>query len=1505
MALKGTLVYNKVNQSNLEQDVALTVYGMDTIAKLNLYMVYEGNDYNRDMDKWRLFDSVYDKNYENLEFNAENVGDEWRRLDISQAGKFTSNLQNKKFGAVVAATVRYVMTHGKNANTSKDVIDGYVIQGKDYNTVSESITYDEEGTEIGRFTKEYGILTKLAIHTPLMSLEMEEDTSTNNINDYLKLDGTKMFAPLKVKDKYGRITSKTPVKTNSYKLVGAFLGFPFKVQAVDDEDSTVVGMYQTMDEVIEAHPDKNFAWIKDRLYRIVSDDDLQEVMQGYYDYDGVIAIDTETTGLNINFKSRTEEADKLVGICLSKKEGTGDFIPLNMKHFPNVCGGDHWFFMEHYMKKFLESHKFVTHNLSFDWKVFYIYGINLNAVFDTMLAYSCTERYKHRNFEVGLKDLTRNIFGRDMIELSDFVYGMDWSKSGVKFWDLSYEQCRQYAPTDADSTLCLYNFVIATKLIERFEAQAIFEIELKYAKVIGYSEFWGYHINVDELPHLVNEVDNSLKHYKQEMLKIAGYEFNPDSPVQLGAVMYDELKMPKLHDARKTDKTTLKELSEINNLPHADFLTLLTEYRKSAGTYKNFIKRKDEFISEDGYIFPHVYSFGTDTGRCSIKEPNYQSYNDIIKKRVTPRRGFKMFDCDFSQIEYRVLCSIAQEENLKKSFSDPDMDYHTYQAARMFDVPYGAVTGAMRKQAKGFNFGLPYGMGDKSLGLRIFGQATKENTAKAAKLRIKYFVGQENIKKWFEVTRDNAIADGYSRTLFGRSRYYFKEIFDEAKIRRQAGNHVIQGCIDGNTRIQTKEFGIVKIKDVVGSNLNVWDGTQWTRGDITYSGKKRKCIVRFSGGMTMICSPIHKFLVRSAKGNDRFVECKDLLATSKHRTGHRVVVNPNYVPSDYVYNSKFAYKYKVSTHNAHNVFVEDISDRFGAGVVLGRLASDGTYSVRESGGSYITQIVAEHEYNIIPILSAYMQKLGIITRDRGIRPERTQGVSEISIFSKSLASEVSELDIKHQVHDNIFMDTEVLRGFLRGFFDGDGGVQGKTISLTFGVQYNFEPMCCDLQKALLFFGVRSRFRYYSGDRYVLQIKTNDNARFLDLIGFVNKDKQEKARELKCNCDEHIFGKCLLVESVEITDDYIDMYDVCNTERGYYVADGVITHNTAADIYKMACNRFFDMIVAKGWLDKVLMDAFIHDEILGEVSDEINPFEFVEAWRTAFEVPIEGFCKLYAGFGMGNSWYEAKKQDLTPPFIEEIITSPLRANWNKTSDEFIAWIYEARYDYELRRVIDYFNMPSSQGEIIKPIIEAYMREKLNDCPEKHIVNVMGEAEKYKVMKGGKFKEWKLDLQDAISVFCDWMNEYKGPGTLDRSKINILAATDAAVKAPEQQTTFNIENTNMSDMEFNIRMTKERGYHIDMTDCACYLDISLLEQAGKVDEFISKFCIKQELSEGTEETADIAIALPKVVLLDIGADGKCNSYNTVFCIKSSMFMALQPYMYGLMQLTGRVM
>lgn len=1127
MALKGTLLYKKSNCGcndpgvALSDDVKLTVYGYDSIAKLALHFCYEGNDYMKELDMLKFFDTVYDKALTTCEFSQENIGDRWRRIDISQGDKLATNFQNRKAATIIAASYRYAMTHSVRRGSEQ-----LELGDKKFSNSFVYDSYDADGNVIATFARTNGVLTSLYIKTPLIELDMEEDTEKNSDvvdanGQYIRPDGNQMFAKFQVKDKYQNILSRTPIKNIAFKYTSDILGFPFIIAEKADEGDVIVGMYSTMEEVIDAHPDKNFAWIKNRKYRIVTDEDLQETLQGYYDYDGIIAVDTETSGLDINFKSRTGEGDQLVGICLSKEEGTGDFIPLKMKHIKNVCEGNDWFFMTRYMKKFLETHRFVTHNLSFDWKVFYIYGIDLNAVFDTMLAYSCTERYKYINFPTGLKELTKNIFDRDMIELSDFVYGMDWSKSGVKFWDLTYEQCRQYAPTDADSTLCLYNHVVGSKLVESFGAERILEIELKFAKVIGYSEFWGYHLAIDELPKLVEDIENGMKTSKEAMIAIAGEEFNPDSPKQLGHVMYDILKMPDLHKDRSTNKTTLKELSEIDNLPHSEFIQHLMDYRRDSGVYKSFIKRKNEFISEDGYIFPHVYSFGTDTGRCSIKEPNYQSYNDVVKKRVIPRGGFKMFDCDFSQIEYRVLCSMASEENLKQAFLDPDMDYHTYQAARMFDVPYGAVTSNLRKQAKGINFGLPYGMGDRSLGLRIFGQATKENTTKAAKLRARYFEGQENIEQWFQVTRDNAVANGYSRTIFGRSRFYFTEVFSEAKIRRQAGNHAIQG-------------------------------------------------------------------------------------------------------------------------------------------------------------------------------------------------------------------------------------------------------------------------------------------------------------------------------------------------------------------------------SAADIYKIACNRLFDAIVQKGWLDKVLLNAFIHDEVLGEVSDSINPFEFIEVWRAAFEVPIEGFCKLYAGFGFGRSWYEAKKQDLTPPFIEEIVNSPERDTWNKSSDEFVEWIYANRYDYELRRIIDYFNDTSVQGEVIKPIIEAYLREKLNDCPEEIVAKAMNaeDVTPFKKMKGGKFKEWDLKLNDAITVFCCWMNETRQEGILDRSKINILSATDIDLAKPKVEHVFDINKTNMTDIEFIKEYVNNMGYYVDYEGKAAYIRVALLQAHNKVDEFISKFCISLEEDELEDNT------LPNIILVDNGT-----FYPSKFYLRSSMFMVLQGYMLNL--------
>ena len=133
----------------------------------------------------------------------------------------------------------------------------------------------------------------------------------------------------------------------------------------------------------------------------------------------------------------------------------------------------------------------------------------------------------------------------------------------------------------------------------------------------------------------------------------------------------------------------------------------------------------------------------------------------------------------------------------------------------------------------------------------------------------------------------------------------------------------------------------------------------------------------------------------------------------------------------------------------------------------------------------------------------------------------------------------------------------------------------------------YHTLCKNVQKALLMHGIKS---------------TVSNSSIV--VNGVDVERLKKLVKLPaCSLDDYAGG--VEIESVEITDEYIDMYDVCNTDNGFYMADGVITHNTAADIYKMGVVSMFDMICRNGWLGKVLINAFVHDEILIEIHNSIN------------------------------------------------------------------------------------------------------------------------------------------------------------------------------------------------------------------------------------------------------------------------------------------------------------
>lgn len=685
---------------------------------------------------------------------------------------------NADFFCRLASIIRYCKV---NCNTfTEKGYTGLQLASGEFEAMSEKsyiLKFPlDESRILAEVTLNYGDLVSISAHTDDFDIELHSNTGKEERVFY------------KPKNAW----------SSGIRLDSEYLGFQLKEQVIPSAVSSD-GMYHSIEDIIAAHPDKEFKWLLGKDYRIVTDETLEEICNYIMNWDGFVYYDTETTGLKINFMSRTGQADQLVGVVLSVKYGESFYFPLQMKKIKNLCGGDHFYVMEHYLRPILEGKKLVAHNMSYDWKVAYIYGINANIVHDTMAILHLTLGAEIKDYKVGLKENAKLLLGRDSLELSDLIIDDSWGENDIKFWDLPEDLVRLYACADTDNTNGLLGYAMQNDLLGKYGANKVYEIEIAFSFAVAYQEFYGHRIDINNLDKMRDEIGKGQAKEMEEMVKIIGHEFNPSSPKQLLTIMYGELGIPE-QISRKTgrpttDKETLKMLAELTDAEDNvmyPFVVHLQKYREYEGVRK-IIDKFPEHVTQDGYVFSSVMQYGTTTGRVSINKPNYQSYNDPIKKNVIPRPGFWMFDTDYSSVEYRVLGNMVGNKKIMENFKDPDFDYHAYQAAHMYNVPYSAVTKKLRKAAKGINFGLPYGMGDESLGVRVFGEASPENTRKAAGLRAAYFKGQEDIRDWFEFHRDKGVNKGYTETYFGRRRYYRRSDFSVNAIRRQAGNQVIQG----------------------------------------------------------------------------------------------------------------------------------------------------------------------------------------------------------------------------------------------------------------------------------------------------------------------------------------------------------------------------------------------------------------------------------------------------------------------------------------------------------------------------------------------------------------------------------------------------------------------------------------------------------------------------------------------------------------------------------------
>lgn len=469
----------------------------------------------------------------------------------------------------------------------------------------------------------------------------------------------------------------------------------------------------------------------------------------------------------------------------------------------------------------LENGHIVAHNASFEWRVSYCYDIDVNIKDDTMILHQIIHKFRSTTSNRGepsrLDYLAKVELGIDQLSLKDFFAEYSEDSGGkvkknkknipIDFSFMDYEGCKAYAPADGDVTLQVY-FKYKRDLIEKYkELEYIYNVEVVDSMAVGYMEFFGHRLNEGKIQAALDSSLAEMSKIEKEIRQLAGLKedevLNLASPIQVAKLFYDKMEIPFKGDkytvGDKVTKQYTKMKDEDGNYKYP-VVHLYRRWKSLSTLVSKFFGNLPSFTYPGGYVFSSYGQISTATGRMSSKEPNAQQYPDPIKSIVSPRPNHLMFDIDFSQIEYRTLVALAREIYWVELFKDPDIDYHTLKASAMYDVPYASVSPNMRDDAKSFNFGIPYGMGFKSLAILLTGMSGSSQVEEAKKKYELYFKDQPNVRKFFEQVKEMALVNKYTKTHFNRYRYYsFVDSKGEtsnwakASALRQAGNAVIQG----------------------------------------------------------------------------------------------------------------------------------------------------------------------------------------------------------------------------------------------------------------------------------------------------------------------------------------------------------------------------------------------------------------------------------------------------------------------------------------------------------------------------------------------------------------------------------------------------------------------------------------------------------------------------------------------------------------------------------------
>lgn len=481
---------------------------------------------------------------------------------------------------------------------------------------------------------------------------------------------------------------------------------------------------------------------------------------------GAFAFDTETTGIDPTF-------DKIVGFSMAVEEGVACYVPLKHKsqnrdlfalESDEIKQLDFATVAKHLAPIMTDKSILkIGHNIKFDMHFFAQVIGEENEIFpieDTAVLSYDLDSSEHGH---GMDELAEKFLSYKTIHYED-VCGT--GKDKITFDYVPLDKALDYAAEDADITLRLYN-VLKPRLIKEKKIAVYENYDRPLIAILQKMEKQGVMVDKQKLMNLSQEFDKKLKEYEQEIYKLAGEEFNIGSPKQIGEILFGKLGAKGKKTATgawQTGADVLENLAAEGNLLAAKILDW-RGFSKLKSTYTDALLN---LLDKDSRLHTTFNQTVVNTGRLASSNPNLQNIpirseeGKKIRECFIAKPGHKIIASDYSQVELRLLASVADVKGLKHAF-EQGIDIHAATASKVFGVPYEEVDANMRRHAKAINFGIVYGISQYGLAKQI-----DVSNEEAKKYIDAYFAQMPEIKKYMEQTTMFAHQYGYVLTPFGR-----------------------------------------------------------------------------------------------------------------------------------------------------------------------------------------------------------------------------------------------------------------------------------------------------------------------------------------------------------------------------------------------------------------------------------------------------------------------------------------------------------------------------------------------------------------------------------------------------------------------------------------------------------------------------------------------------------------------------------------------------------------